>query len=85
MRPSVREPEVHHVAVLHGVFLAFEAHFTGLFRARLAAQRHEVVVGDGFGADEALLEVGVDHACGAGATVPLVMVQARVSLGPAVK
>src|SRR6185295_10253350 len=36
---SVREPEVHHVAVLDDVFLAFQAHFAGFLGADLAVQR----------------------------------------------
>ena len=59
---SIREPEVHHVAVLDDVLLAFEAHLAGFLGGHLAAERDEVVVGDGLGADEALLEVGVDDA-----------------------
>ena len=61
---SVREPEVHHVAVLDDVLLAFLAHLAGFLGADLAAQADVVVVGDGLGADEALLEVGVDDAGG---------------------
>src|SRR5436190_22720903 len=56
------EPEVEDVAVLDGVVLALEPQLAGIARARLAVQRDIVVVGDGLGADEALLEVGVDHA-----------------------
>src|SRR5690606_15383785 len=60
------EPEVQDVALLHAVLLALQAHATGLARTRLATVLDEVVVGDGFGADEALLEVGVDHRRGLG-------------------
>ena len=58
------EPEVHHVAVLDDVFLAFLADLAGFLGAALAVERDVVVVGDGLGADEALLEVGVDDAGG---------------------
>src|SRR5436309_8374581 len=61
---SRREPEVHHVAILHNVVLAFEAHLAGIARARLAAEHDIIVIGNGFGADEALLEIGVDGARG---------------------
>src|SRR3546814_5920772 len=40
------------------------AQLAGLLGARLAAAADEVVVGDGLGADEAALEVGVDDAGG---------------------
>src|SRR5690349_11914815 len=59
-----REAEMEDVAVLHHVVLAFEPELAGVARAGLARQRHVVVIGDGLGADEALLEIGVDHACG---------------------
>ena len=53
---------MHHVAVGDHIVLAFEPHLAGIARAGLAAERHIVVVGDGLGADEAALEVGVDDA-----------------------
>src|SRR3989338_10913671 len=55
------EAEVHDVAVLDDVFLAFQAPFAGFLGAGFALVLDEVVVGDHFGADEALFEVGVDH------------------------
>src|SRR5690348_15080914 len=61
-RPLIGEPEVHHVAVLDDIFLAFQTHLASLLGRHLAAERDEIVVGDGLGADEALLEVGVDGA-----------------------
>ena len=60
--PSRAEQEVQHVAVLHPVGLALGAEPAGLAGAGLAAERDIVVVGDGLGADEALLEVAVDDA-----------------------
>ena len=56
------EAEQQDVAVGDEVVAAFRAHPAGLARRLLAAQGDEVVVGDGLGADEALLEVGVDDA-----------------------
>ncbi len=53
---------MHDVAVLHDVVLAFEPHLAGVARAGLAAAGDVIVVGDGLGADEALLEIGVDDA-----------------------
>src|SRR5262245_63358918 len=63
-RISDVEAEVEDVTVLDDVVLAFQAQLAGIARARLTIQRHVVVVGNGFGPDEALLEVGVDHAGG---------------------
>src|SRR6266571_8855624 len=62
--PSDIEPEVDYVAVAHDVFLSFQPHLSGFFRALLAFAGDVVSVGDHFGADEAALEVGVDHARG---------------------
>ena len=76
---------MHHIAVLHDVVLAFKPELAGLARTGLALAGDVVVIGDGFGADEALFEIGVDDARRRGALVPLVMVQARASLGPTVK
>ena len=53
------------VAVLHDIFLAFLAQLARVARAGLAVERDIIVVGDGFGADEAALEIGVDFARGA--------------------
>ena len=61
---SVGEAEVQHVAVLNGVVLAFEPELARFARARLALVRDVVVIGDRLGADEALLEIGVDDAGG---------------------
>src|SRR3546814_2334919 len=60
------EAEVQHVAFLDAVLLAFQAQAAGVAGAGFAAVLDEVVVADGFGADEALFEVGVDHAGGLG-------------------
>ncbi len=46
----------------HDVVLAFEPHLAGVARAGLAAVSDIIVVGDGFGTDEAVLEIGVDDA-----------------------
>ena len=58
------EAEVQDVAVLDDVVLAFEPELAGVLRARFAVERDVVVIGDGLGADEALLEIGVDDAGG---------------------
>src|SRR3546814_1029903 len=60
------EAEVQHVAFLDPVFLAFQAQAAGVAGAGLALVLDEFVVADGFGADEALLEVGLDDGGGLG-------------------
>ena len=59
---SVGEAEMQHVAVLHHIFLAFQAELAGLARARLALVGDIVVIGDGLGADKALFEIRMDDA-----------------------
>src|ERR1041385_2003363 len=61
-RRSGSEAEMHDVAVGDDVILAFEPEFAGLAGACLAVAGDVVVVGDGLGADETLLEIGVDDA-----------------------
>ena len=56
------ESEAHDVAVLHHVVLAFDAELAGLAHGGFGAVLDVVVVLDDLGADEALLEVGVDDA-----------------------
>src|SRR3954454_22571883 len=63
-RMSHVKPEMADVAVLEDVIAALEPHAPLLLRPLLAAEAHEVVVGDNLGADEAALEIGVDDACG---------------------
>src|SRR5512145_2434808 len=60
--PSGAEQEVHHIAILDDVFLAFRAHLAGILGALLALVGNEVFIGDGLGPDVALLEIGVNHA-----------------------
>src|SRR5260370_38104146 len=60
---SGRKPEMHDVSIGDDVFLAFEAQSAGLAGARLAAERHIVVIRNGLGADEAALEISMDDAC----------------------
>ena len=61
-RMSDVEAEVADVAVLDHVVAALQAHPALLLGPLLAAEPDEVVVGDDLGADEAALEIGVDHA-----------------------
>ncbi len=57
----IREPEMQHVAISDDIILAFETEFARLTCACLAVCGHVIGIGDGFGADETLLEIGVDH------------------------
>src|SRR5699024_2767781 len=76
------KPELHHVAVDHHVVLTLHAHLArGLGRGHRArgvelGERHDL------GLDEALLEVGVDHASGLGGGVALADGPGPRLLGP---
>src|SRR5688500_10562963 len=61
------EAEEQDVPVLHHVLLPLGAHQPLVAGGLDAAEAGEVVVGDGLGANEAALEVAVDHAGGLGA------------------
>ncbi len=58
------KPEVDDIAVLHDVFLAFEAHLTVVAACGHRAAASERVVAHDFGADEAALNVAVNLAGG---------------------
>ena len=60
------EPELHHVAVLHDVFLALDPQLAGFAGLGVGAEADEVVEVDGLGRDEAALEIAVDDAGGGG-------------------
>ncbi len=53
---------MHHVAVGDDIFLAFQPQLAGIAGADLAAERDVIGVGDGFGANKSLFEIGVDDA-----------------------
>jgi len=55
--------DVHDIAILHHVFLPFEAEGSAGAGGRLRAGIEQRVPANGFGADEVVLEVGVDCAC----------------------
>src|SRR4051794_12497841 len=55
-------PDHEYVAILDDVLLAFEPQLTLVPRARVAAQVYHRLPIDHFGADELLLEIGVDGA-----------------------
>ena len=57
---------MQHITVAHGVVAPFQAHLSGILGTLFAAQCDVVVIGGGLGADEALLEVGVDDTGGLG-------------------
>src|SRR3546814_7367322 len=54
--------KVHDIPVLHDIALALGAQLASLACLGLAAQRDIIGKSDGFGADEALLEIAVDLA-----------------------
>ena len=56
------EQEVQNVAVFHHVFLAFCTHLAGILGALLALVGNEIIKRYGLRANEAALEVAVDHA-----------------------
>ncbi len=58
------ELEQHHVTVLNDIFLAFVAGLAGFLGCYFAAEGDVVIIGDGLGADEAALEIGVDDTRG---------------------
>ena len=62
---------MHYVAVLDDVLLALDAHLAGGADSGFSLIIDEVVVLDDLGTDEALLEIGVDDAGGAGGLVSL--------------
>ena len=51
---------MHDVAVGDDVVLAFQPQLAGIAGAGFAAERNVIGIGDGLGADESLLEVGVN-------------------------
>ena len=55
---------MHDVAVGDDIFLAFQPQLAGVAGAGFAAERDVIGIGDGFGADKALFEIGMDHAGG---------------------
>ena len=73
---------MHHIAVLDDVFLAFGSHLASHLGRSLSAQSDKVVIGYGLGADEALLEVGVDYARSLGGCITNVNGPGPGLLGP---
>ena len=57
------EQEVHDIAILYHVVLAFGADEACFLGGVPAAVLQEIAVAQGFGADEAAFEVSVNHAC----------------------
>ncbi len=55
------KPEVHHVAFLNNVLLAFQPPFAGFTRSGFPPSGQIVGIGDHFSANEAALEIAVNH------------------------
>src|SRR5438105_924490 len=56
---------MHHIAILHDILFPLEAEFSRLTRARFTVEGDVIHIFDYFGADKALLEIGMDDARGA--------------------
>ena len=54
------KPEQNYVAVFDNVIAAFLAHFTGVFAGYFTAEAGKIIIGNGFSADEAFLEIGMN-------------------------
>jgi hypothetical protein len=54
---------VHHIAVLHHVFLAFNAQASLVFGAGFAAKPDEIFIRNDLGFDEAFFKIAVDDTC----------------------
>ena len=55
------EAEMHDVAILHNIFLAFDAKLTSFANSSLRTVLQIVFIFDNFGTDKTLLEVGMDN------------------------
>jgi len=58
------KPEVHHIAILDDIVLAFQPPFPGLFGTVFAFVVDEIVIANDFGADKAFFKISVDHRSG---------------------
>ena len=57
------ETEVHYIAVLYHVVLAFDTKFAGFAHALLTIERYIVIILDDFRTDKAFFKVGVNNSC----------------------
>ena len=55
---------MQHIAIFDDIAFALDPHFACILGCNLAAQGDVILIGDGFGADEAALEIAMDHARG---------------------
>ena len=62
-------PDMHHVAVLHDVFFAFETQSAFGAGVGFRAGFEQLVPANGLGADEVLFQIGMDGAGGFDARV----------------
>src|ERR1700692_2301349 len=62
--PSPAVPDMHYVAILHDVILPFEAERSFGAGIGFGAGFQQLVPTDGFGANEMLLQIGVEGASG---------------------
>ena len=52
---------MHYVAILHHIFLTFNAYFPGFATLRFTSQSYIVVIFDYLGTDKTFLDIGVYH------------------------
>ena len=57
------------IAVIDDVFLTFQPHAPGLLGPLFALEADIVIIGNGFGANKAFFEIGMDDASGLGGGV----------------
>src|SRR5579863_4178936 len=60
------ETEMHHIGLVHHVFLALEPQPPGLAGPGFAAILYVIAVGDDFGTNETALEIGMNYPGGLG-------------------
>src|SRR3989442_6204661 len=58
------KPKQNHIPILHDILFPLAAHLARRASGLLASATDVVVIGDGFRADEAALEIAVDLSCG---------------------
>src|SRR3989338_7467411 len=60
---SYVESEMHHIPILDDIRLPFLSHLPRFFGFQFRSKVNKILVRDRLGADESLLEIGVNHAC----------------------
>ena len=79
------KPELYYVPVLHYVVLAFQADQPFFPGRNFAAAFYQIVIRNNFRFDKTFFKICMDLSRCLGALVPILMVQARLSISPAVR